>query len=83
MGMYQAGGVISDRDIVLKDAKEGSQELFNRMRELRIIKPPKVNFKLGRAKYVPEFLGGNVWKDSSDPAKRIEYIKSTIEKVVH
>jgi preprotein translocase subunit SecA len=82
MGMYKAGGVISDRDIVLKDAKEGSQELFNRMRELRIIKPPKVNFKLGRAKYVPEFLGGNVWKDSSDPAKRIEYIKSKIEKVV-
>ncbi|UCM86433.1 MAG: hypothetical protein LF885_07155 (plasmid) [Rickettsia endosymbiont of Culicoides impunctatus] len=81
--IYQAGGVITDQDIVLKDKKEASQELFNRLRELHIIKPPKINFKLGRAKYVPEFLGGNTWKDSSDPAKKMEYIKAKIEQVVH
>ncbi|CAF3081850.1 unnamed protein product [Rotaria sp. Silwood2] len=52
------------------------------MRELHIIKPPKVNFPLGKAKYVPQFLGGNAWKDSSDPIKKIDYIKSKIEKVV-
>ncbi|WP_375326319.1 hypothetical protein [Candidatus Tisiphia endosymbiont of Nemotelus uliginosus] len=82
MRMYQANGVITDQNIVLKDATKGSQELFNRMRELHIIKPPKVNFPLGKAKYVPQFLGRNAWKDSSDPIKKIDYIKSKIEKVV-
>lgn len=78
MRMFHAQGVIAESDIILRDAKQGSKELFSRLLEFHVIKPPKVNFPLGRAK----FVGGNNWEESSDPAKKLQYIKEKIEMVV-
>jgi hypothetical protein len=64
--LYQNDGKVSDQNLALKKAKEGSEELFNRLRELGIIKPVKVNFKITEV----------------DPEVRIEYIRGRVEEVV-
>lgn len=83
MRFFYSGGSISDTSVVLKEARQGSEELFARLLELRVIKPPKVNFEFAKGTYVPQFVGGNFWKEDNDPAKQIELIKKKVEKVSH
>lgn len=82
MHFYYEDGSISDKSIVLKEARQGSEELFARLLELLVIKQPKVNFEFAEGKYVPEFLGGNAWKEANDPARQIEEIREKVEKVI-
>jgi hypothetical protein len=82
MSLYSNGGITTDKDFVLKTAKHGSVELFHRLKDLKLLKGAKVHFPYGRARYVPEFAGGNSRKDSSDPAVRMDSIKSKVRDVV-
>jgi hypothetical protein len=52
------------------------------MKELKVLKGAKIHFPYGRAKYVPEFVGGNDLKNSSDPAVRMDYIKRIVKEAV-
>lgn len=82
MVICQNEGCITDKNLVLKDRKTSSKELFIRLIDLGVVKSNKIDFMLAAGEYVPEFLGGNSQKKESDPAVQLENIKSQVENVI-